>query len=183
MARLSEGDGVRVYLGLGANLGDREASIDKAMLALEGMVALDGTSSLYETEPWGYKDQPSFLNSVCTGTTELGARALLNGVKAIEKELGREATFRNGPRRIDIDILFYGNQIVDEEGLQIPHPGIPDRTFVLVPLLELVPDLVHPSSGKKTRALFGELVGDPGPSGELPKGIALWKPGPTFLKY
>ncbi len=176
MARLSEGDGVRVYLGLGANLGDREAATRRALLALEGLVVLDGTSSLYETEPWGYKDQPSFLNSVCTGTTELGARALLNGVKAIEKELGREATFRNGPRRIDIDILFYGDQIVDEEGLLIPHPGMLDRTFVLVPLLELAPDLVHPLSGKKTRELLRELVGDPEPSGELPKGIALWKP-------
>ena len=182
MARLNDGEGVRVYLGLGANLGDREASIDKAMLALEGLAAVDGTSSLYETEPWGYKDQPRFLNSVCTGTTELGARALLDGVKAIEEELGREATFRNGPRSIDIDILFYGDQIVDEDGLQIPHPGIPDRTFVLVPLLELAPDLVHPLSGKKTSDLLRELIGGPGLSGQLPKGIVLWKPAPTSLK-
>ena len=173
---------VRVYLGLGANLGDREAAIGRAMLAIEGIVALDGASSLYETEPWGYKDQPSFLNSVCTGVTELAPRSLLNRLKAVENEMGRETTFRYGPRSIDIDILFYGDWIVDEDGLTIPHPSMTDRAFVLVPLSELAPDLVHPSFGKRVSELLVELVGTSETTGRLPEGISLWKEAPGPLK-
>ena len=179
---MNDGDGVRVYLGLGANLGDREAGIGNAMLALGNLVALDGASSLYETEPWGYKEQPSFLNSVCTGVTNLGPRSLLEGVKAIEDEIGRQQTFRYGPRLIDVDILLYGDQIVDEEDLKIPHPGIAERAFVIVPLMELEPDLVHPVLGKSVKELLSDLVRGSCSSDGLPEGIALWKPAATFLK-
>ena len=177
---MNDGEGVRVYLGLGANLGDREAGIGNAMLALGKLVLLDGVSSLYETEPWGYKQQPSFLNGVCTGVTLLDPRSLLEGVKAIEEELGRQQSFRFGPRLIDVDILLYGDQTVDDEDLKIPHPGIAERSFVLVPLMELAPDLVHPHLGKTVRELLSDLVGGSYSSDRLPEGIALWKPAPTF---
>ena len=150
------------------------------MLALGNFLTLDGESSLYETEPWGYRDQPSFLNSVCTGVTNLGPRSLLEVVKAIEGEIGRQQTFRYGPRLIDVDVLLYGDQIVDEEGLKIPHPGMADRGFVLAPLMELAPDLVHPLLGKTVRELLSDLVGGSCSSDGLPEGIALWKPASTF---
>ena len=177
---MNRGERQRVYMGLGANLGDRAANIGRAMLALERLVALDGASSLYETAPWGYREQPSFLNSVCTGVTKLGPRSLLEGVKAIEEEIGREQTFRYGPRRIDVDILLYGDRIVNEEGLKIPHPDMAERAFVLVPLSELAPDLVHPLLGKRVRELLSELGGGSKSSDRLPQGITLWKPSPTL---
>jgi len=135
------------YLSLGSNLGDREANIASALKMLGQETQILKVSSLYETEPVGYKDQPWFLNCVCAMETELSPQALLKFAKAIERNLGRERTIRFGPRAIDIDILFYDGLILDSSDLVIPHPRLAERAFVLVPLKEIAPNLVHPLSG------------------------------------
>jgi dihydropteroate synthase/2-amino-4-hydroxy-6-hydroxymethyldihydropteridine diphosphokinase len=140
--------GQRVYLALGSNLGDRYGRLIDAFDRLQPFVALDTISSIYETEPWGYADQPCFLNAVCGGETDLSPEELLGGVKAIELELGREPTFRYGPRAIDIDILLYGDRVLDQAGLQIPHARLHERDFVLAPLSEIAAEVVHPQLGQ-----------------------------------
>jgi 2-amino-4-hydroxy-6-hydroxymethyldihydropteridine diphosphokinase len=134
------------YLGLGSNLGEREANIASALKMLGQEARIVKVSSLYETEPVGYKDQPWFLNCVCSVETDLSPQALLKLAKTIEKNLGRKPTHRFGPRLIDIDILFYDDLILDSPDLTIPHPRLMERAFVLVPLKEIAPDLVHPLS-------------------------------------
>ncbi len=135
------------YLGLGSNLDDREANIASALKMLGQETQIVKVSSLYETEPVGHKDQPWFLNCVCSVETDLSPRALLKFVKAIERKLGRKPTRRFGPRLIDIDILFYDSLVFDSPELTIPHPRLVERAFVLVPLKEIAPNLVHPLSG------------------------------------
>ena len=110
-------------------------------------------SRVYETPPWGYEEQPAFLNQVLQVETELDPPALLRHLKRIEKKLGRRATFRYGPRAIDLDILFYADLIYSTDSLQIPHPLATERAFVLVPMLEIAPDFVHPVLGKSIRDL------------------------------
>jgi 2-amino-4-hydroxy-6-hydroxymethyldihydropteridine diphosphokinase len=132
------------YVGLGSNLGDREATIRAAVAALPGVVAL---SELRETEPVGLVDQPLFLNGAARLETELSARQLLDELLAIERELGRERRERWGPRTIDLDLLLYGDEIVDEPGLSVPHPRLHERRFALEPLAELDPELVIPARG------------------------------------
>lgn len=146
-----------VFLSLGSNLGDRLENVKKALRLLESHVDVRRVSSVYETEPWGYKDQPWFLNAVCRAETDLAPAELLDFVKQVEQQLGRQPTVRYGPRRIDIDILFYEDQIIRRPDLQIPHPRIPERAFVLVPLTEIAPGLVHPVSRKTMRTLLREL--------------------------
>lgn len=141
-------DPVTVYLGLGSNLGDRERNLARALDLLARSVTIEMTSSLYVTEPVGYPDQPPFLNAVCRGRTSLGPHELLNLAKRTEAALGRKPGPRNGPRPIDIDILFYDDSVINLPHLAIPHPGLPDRAFVLVPLAEIAPDLVHPANGR-----------------------------------
>lgn len=143
-----------VYLGLGANLGDRLESLRRAVAELAGHVTVMRVSSLYETEPWGVGDQPPFLNAVVEGSTELSPAGLLVRVKAMEQCLGRRLGPRWGPRVIDIDILYYDRQVIDTPDLQIPHPRVAERAFVLVPLAELVPELVDPRSGRPVRDLL-----------------------------
>jgi 2-amino-4-hydroxy-6-hydroxymethyldihydropteridine diphosphokinase len=133
-----------VHLELGTNLGDRPANLRAALQALAPDVRVLAESHVYETPPWGYADQPAFLNMVLRAETDLAPAALLVRLKQIEARLGREPTFRYGPRRIDIDILFYDDRIVNEDDLVIPHPRLHERAFVLVPLADLAPDLVHP---------------------------------------
>ncbi len=133
-----------VYLALGANLGKRDANLRSALALFSPEIKIRRVSPVYETEPWGYHDQPAFLNQVCEAETELSARDLLDYLKQIEARLGRQATFRNGPRLIDLDVLFYDDQVIDTGELVIPHPRLHERAFVMVPLADLAPELVHP---------------------------------------
>ena len=148
---------VQVYLGLGSNLGDREQNLARATDLLAQRVKIEKTSSLYVTEPVDYRDQPLFLNAVCRIQTSLAPDELLGLAQRIEAALGRKPSFRNGPRPIDIDILFYGNMVVNIPHLVIPHPRVQERAFVLVPLEEIAPRLVHPVSGRTVREMVGQL--------------------------
>jgi 2-amino-4-hydroxy-6-hydroxymethyldihydropteridine diphosphokinase len=136
----------RAYVGLGSNLGDREQAIRSAAEAL-GATRL---STIRETEPWGYEDQPLFLNAVAEIETELGPRELLGELLDVERRLGRErgAGPRYGPRTIDLDLLLYGDEILSEPNLTVPHPHLHERRFVLEPLSELDADLVVAGLGR-----------------------------------
>jgi 2-amino-4-hydroxy-6-hydroxymethyldihydropteridine diphosphokinase len=147
----------KIYIALGTNLGDRLANLRDAIDALAPDVTIFHESTIYETPPWGYTDQPAFLNMVVEAETSLNSRALLDYLKKREDELGRVKNFRYGPRQIDLDILFYDDLVQDEADLQIPHPRLHERAFVLVPLADLVPDLVHPVLGKNVKALLSGL--------------------------
>jgi 2-amino-4-hydroxy-6-hydroxymethyldihydropteridine diphosphokinase len=139
-----------VYIGLGSNLGDREATIREALRLLEaaGDVDVVAVSSLRETDPVGFLEQPRFLNGAAALRTELGARELLERLLAVERRLGRERSGpRYGPRTIDLDLLLYGELVLDEPGLEVPHPRIAERRFVLEPLAELDPALDLPGRG------------------------------------
>jgi len=140
------------YIGLGANLGEREQSILRAV----ELVGARRLSALRETAPWGVVEQPPFLNAVAELETELDARALLDELLWVERTLGRvrDGT-RWGPRVIDIDLLVYGDRTIDEPGLTVPHPHLTERLFVLEPLAELVPDLVVPGKGVVVELLRG----------------------------
>ncbi len=145
------------YLGLGTNLGDRKQKISKAIEAISLKMSISKQSSLYETTAWGYTDQPDFLNQVIQVETNLSPIRLLNFLKKTEVELGRVENFRYGPRLIDIDILFYDDLIKTTSRLQIPHPRLPERAFVLVPLNEIAPGYVHPVLKKTIAELLAEL--------------------------
>ena len=142
----------RAYVGVGANLGDREATIGAALDALPGVVAV---SALRETDPVGVVDQPRFLNGAAALETELDARGLLETLLAVERELGRERGERWGPRTIDLDLLLYGDETIDESGLTVPHPRLHERRFALEPLLDLDPELVIPGRGRVDDVLAG----------------------------
>jgi 2-amino-4-hydroxy-6-hydroxymethyldihydropteridine diphosphokinase len=136
----------RVYLSLGANLGDREANLRAAIGALPGAgVEIGRISSLYETEPVDYLDQPWFLNCVVEGETKLGALELLHALREIETRMGSKKEFAKGPRLLDIDILLYGDATIATAELQVPHPRMLERKFVLAPLAEIAPELRHPT--------------------------------------
>ncbi|HVP14661.1 MAG TPA: 2-amino-4-hydroxy-6-hydroxymethyldihydropteridine diphosphokinase [Terriglobales bacterium] len=164
---------MKAYVGLGSNLGEREAMI---RLALDDLARLPSTklvraSSLYDTEPVGDVDQPNFLNAVAQLETDLTARQLLWNLLLIERRLGRVRTRPWGPRTIDLDLLLFGDQIVDEPDLRIPHPEILRRSFVLVPLVELDPLLVHPVTGETLVAHLSRLSNSRPP---IKRGSRLW---------
>jgi 2-amino-4-hydroxy-6-hydroxymethyldihydropteridine diphosphokinase len=138
------------YIGVGANLGDREATIRAALAALDATpgIRVVAVSSFRETEPVGYVDQPRFLNAAAAVETELDARGLLDALLAVERGLGRTREGpRFGPRTIDLDLLLFGDVEVDEPGLTVPHPRLHERAFVLEPLTELDPEMVVPGRG------------------------------------
>jgi len=147
-----------VYLGLGSNLGDREANLRQALERLEAAgIRVTRRSSLYETEPLELRDQPWFLNAVVEVETDLFPRQLLSCLQNIEREMGRRRVTPKGPRNIDIDILFYGRSVIETAELQTPHPGIAQRRFVLEPLSEIAPELRHPVNGKTAREMLAGL--------------------------
>jgi len=151
---------VDIFIGLGSNLGDREANIKAAIDLLNKNTAIDveKVSSFIETIPEGGPEkQPPYLNGVAGLNTMLPAGSLLNEMLAIEKKLGRKRTVPWGPRTMDLDLLLYGQQIIDEVNVKVPHPRMHKRLFVLQPLAEIAPDIVHPILKKTIKELFEAL--------------------------
>jgi 2-amino-4-hydroxy-6-hydroxymethyldihydropteridine diphosphokinase len=138
-----------VWLGLGTNVGDLAANLTRAVAGLARFMDVEAVSAIFETEPFGYTDQPLFWNLALRGRTAVEPRALLGLLQQCERELGRVPTFRMGPRLIDIDILLYDDIVLHTADLIVPHPGLEVRAFVLLPLLDLDPDLVHPGTGMR----------------------------------
>lgn len=145
------------YLGLGSNLGDKKQNLTQALRLLSSRVKIMKMSSVYETEPVGYSEQPLFFNIVCQVSTTLSPQELLRFAKEIEYQMGRKASFRNAPRIIDIDMLFYDDQIIHTEELTVPHPHLTERAFVLVPFAEIGPGFVHPEKKKNIAQLLNNL--------------------------
>jgi 2-amino-4-hydroxy-6-hydroxymethyldihydropteridine diphosphokinase len=143
-----------VYLALGSNLDNRLANLKQAVAALSPQMEVKARSHVYETPPWGYEDQPRFLNQVIKVKTYLEPEPLLQHIKRLEVILGRKAVFPNGPRLIDIDILFYDDLVLNTPSLVIPHPRLHERGFVLLPLMDIDPDLVHPANKKSVREMM-----------------------------
>lgn len=148
---------VTAYLGLGSNLGDRKGNLDKAIEYLSQRLRVTEKSSVYDTEPMGNPEQPRFLNMVCQVKTMLKPEDLLVLAKGIERKMGRLPAKPDSPRTIDIDILFYGDEVIKTPELTIPHPGLTQRAFVLIPMAEIAPGLVHPVNKKTINGLLQEL--------------------------
>jgi len=143
-----------VYLGLGSNMGTKEDNIRKALSLIEKLAVVKRTSPLYTTEPVGTIKQDWFLNCVVHIETDMEPHKLLDALKSLERTLGRVNPVKNAPRTIDIDILFYGNQIIHTRHLIIPHPLLQDRLFVLQPMMDLAPSFVHPLLNKSIQELY-----------------------------
>ena len=143
-----------VFLGLGSNIGNKEDNINKALAFISELYIVKKISHLYVTEPVGNIKQEWFLNCVVEIQTDVDPKKLLSAVKSIERKLGRKKTVQNGPRIIDIDILFYGDHILKTKNLVIPHPSIQDRLFVLQPMMDINPDLIHPVLKRSIHELY-----------------------------
>jgi 2-amino-4-hydroxy-6-hydroxymethyldihydropteridine diphosphokinase len=143
-----------VYLALGSNLGNRAANLKEAISALSPQMEVKARSKVYETPPWGYAEQEKFLNQVVRVNTYLQPEPLLKHLKRLEVALGRTPSFQYGPRKIDIDILFYDDLVLETPLLTLPHPHVHERGFVLLPLMDIAPDLVHPVKEKTIHELL-----------------------------
>lgn len=143
-----------VYLALGSNLGNREENLKQAISSLSPQMLVKEKSQVYETPPWGVEEQPRFLNQVVKAQTYLQPEQLLKHIKRLEVALGRKATFRHGPREIDIDILMYDDLVLNTSLLTLPHPHMHERGFVLLPMMDIAPELVHPLTGKSVREML-----------------------------
>lgn len=159
------------FLCLGTNMGNKLRNLQNAIASLPPDINLIKWSSVYQTVPWGYTDQPEFLNQVIKVSTDLEPSALLARLKWIETRLDRQPTFRYGPRSIDIDILFYDDLVMNTPRLVIPHPRMTDRAFVLVPLVELAPDLVHPQLNLPVSEMLKQVD---------PSGVKMYIPSTGF---
>lgn len=147
-----------VYISFGSNIGDREKAIEEALdLIDQNQMKITKRSDIYETEPYGYTDQPVFLNGAVEVETKLTCREVLERLLSIEKEVGRVRKFKWGPRLIDLDIIFFNDEIYDEEDLKVPHTDMQNRDFVLKPLNELCPDFIHPVLKKTIKELLEDL--------------------------
>jgi len=151
-------EAIEAYLGLGSNMGDRSANLNEAMELLSRKLQVEKVSAVYDTEPMENTDQARFLNMVCRVHTRIEPAGLLALAKGIETKMGRVPGKRNSPRPIDIDILFYGDQVMETSQLAIPHPRIAERAFVLVPLAEIAPDFKHPVSGQTMKELLAGIT-------------------------
>lgn len=148
------------YIGIGSNLGNREEHCNEAIQRMaERGIGITARSSMHETEPWGVRDQPNFINMAVQVRTDLEPRALLDRLKAIERDMGRTGGTHWGPRIIDLDILLYEERAINEPGLTIPHPNLHERDFVLRPLAEIAPALVHPILKKTIQELLKRVQG------------------------
>ena len=156
------------FIGLGANLGDRAATMRAAVRRLAELGEIVAVSSLYETAPVGYIDQPPFLNAAVRLETTLPPEELMRSLLTIERALGRVRTFPNAPRTLDLDLLLMDDLVLDTPALSLPHPRLHERAFVLVPLAEIAPDRLHPVLGQSVSDLLAAL-----PERD---GIALWAP-------
>jgi 2-amino-4-hydroxy-6-hydroxymethyldihydropteridine diphosphokinase len=144
----------RAFFGIGSNIGDRLANLRQAIARLHDEMTVTTISPVYQTEPWGEKAQPAFLNICVAAETSIDPHDLLHLIKQIEREIGRTPGRHWGPRLIDIDILFYDALIVNDDELSIPHPFLPQRAFVLAPLADIIPNFVHPVNGQTVQEMY-----------------------------
>ncbi|HEX7345010.1 MAG TPA: 2-amino-4-hydroxy-6-hydroxymethyldihydropteridine diphosphokinase [bacterium] len=153
---------LEIFVGLGSNLGDREAFLRLALSRMGGSGRIRRTSSIYESQPWGREDQPDFLNAVCAVEPNLAdPEGFFRELKQIENDAGRSTHERWGPRELDLDLLFWGGDVIATEILSVPHPRLAERRFVLIPLFEIAPDLTHTITGLTVRQML-ESCADPG---------------------
>lgn len=147
----------KIFLITGGNIGDRKKNLETAAALIQSKIGtIVRRSAIYETEAWGFTDQPAFFNQVLEIQTTFSAREVLNAILKIEEDMGRKRTFKNAARIIDIDILFFNDEIIDEQNLIIPHPEISNRRFVLAPLNEIEPQMIHPVLKKTMKKLLSE---------------------------
>jgi 2-amino-4-hydroxy-6-hydroxymethyldihydropteridine diphosphokinase len=151
-----------VYLGIGSNVGDKEGNIRSALRMIGDVCALMRVSRLYKSAPVGFLDQDWFINCAAQADCDMAPTPLLRSLKSIETRLGRVETVKMGPRVIDLDILFYADEVVEEPLLRIPHPRLHERLFVLAPLMDLNPDLIHPITGRTVRQMYADRERDGG---------------------
>ena len=163
-----------VAIGLGSNIGDRFSRLGDACQALQSRLADQRCSAVYESPPMYVEDQPLFLNACCVGETELTARSLLEALQKLERQAGRSSGGRRfGPRELDLDILLFGEQVIQEADLLVPHPRMAERAFVLRPLAEIAGDWLHPLTGRTVRDMAGDLAGD---------DLRLYAPSSTLME-